>query len=496
MHLPTRRLGLLTLGVLAACAQGETSYTDARVGAHTLPMTTTSDAARTHFEQGQRALDLANGPVAHEHFLQAVAADPDFALAHLRAANTAPSLEGYTTHLAHAEALADSASEAERLLIQADRAGFQNDWQTGLSYAQQLVAASPGSPRALTELAGWQAAVKDYAGERASLEQALGIAPAFLPAVMQLSGSYLFNDPKDFTRGAEYAQRAVEIEPNEPYAHDILGDALRRQGDLAGARDAYTRAIALAPTDGNYLQQRGHVNSFLGDFDAARADFDAAIALGKRNQRAAFAQWRAFVPLYAGNPDAAIAELRQLAAAIDTMGIEEPRGSKIGTEAQILWIAGHHRKARVYDESLKRITALFNARAEQVGTDEFRRQEQSNIAFWEGLRAAYRGDVKATQASADRIGELLAPMDNPRKMEGAHMLLGLAELEAKNYTAALTHLDQANPNFIYVTYLKARAHEGMGHAADAQALYREVAEFNFNNVATGLTRAEARGKLK
>lgn len=496
MHHPPRSFALLTLALAAACAQGEPSYTDARVGAPTLPLTTTSDAARTHFEQGQRELDLANNPAAYDHFMQAIAADSTFALAQLRAANTAPSLEAYTTHLAKAEALASGASEAERLLIRADRAGFQNDWQTGLSYAQQLAAAAPESPRALTELAGWQAAVKDYTGERASLEQALAIAPAFLPAVMQLTNSYLFNDPKDFTRGAEYAQRAVEIEPNEPYAHDMLGDALRRQGDLAGARDAYTRAAELAPTNGSYLQQRGHVNSFLGDFDAARADYDAAIALGRRNERAAFAQWRAFVPLYAGNPDAAIAELRQLAAAIDTMGVEEPRGLKIGTEAQILWIAGHHRKPKMYDESLARITALFNARMAQVGTDEFRRQEQSNIAFWEGLRAAYRGDVPATRAQTDRIGELLAPMDNPRKMEGAHMLLGLAEVEAGNYADALTHLDQANPNFIYVTYLKARAHEGMGHAADAQALYREVAEYNFNNVAAGLTRTEARGKLQ
>ncbi|MDH3495399.1 MAG: tetratricopeptide repeat protein [Gemmatimonadota bacterium] len=496
MQLPSRSLGLLTLAFLAACAQGETGYADARAGSPTLPMTTTSDVARTHFEQGQRAMDLANGPVAHEHFLQAVAADPDFALAHLRAANTAPSLEGYTTHLAHAEALADSASQSEQLLIKMDRAGFQNDWATGLSYAKQLAEISPGSPRALTNLAGWQASVKDYAGERASLEQALGVAPAFLPAVIDLSNSYLFNDPKDFARGAEYARRAVEIEPDEPYAHDMLGDALRRQGDLAGARDAYTRAAALDPTNGNYLQQRGHVNSFLGDFDAARADYDAAIALGKRNQRAAFAQWRAFVPLYAGNPDAAIAELRQLAAAIDTMGVEEPRGLKIGTEAQILWIAGHTGKWQVYDESLARITALFNARMEQVGTDDFRRQEQSNIAFWEGLRAAYHGDVQGAKASADRIGELLAPMDNPRKMEGAHMLLGLAELEAGNHAEALTHLDQANPNFIYVTYLKARAHEGLGHAADAQALYREVAEYNFNNAAAALTRNEARSKLQ
>jgi tetratricopeptide (TPR) repeat protein len=495
MRHPPHSLGLLALA-LAACAQGEPSYTDARVGAPTLPLTTTSEAARTHFEQGQRDMDLANNPAAYDHFLAAVAADSGFAFAHLRAANTAPSLEAYTTHLARAEALADGASEAERLLIQADRAGFQNDWQTGLSLAQQIVAAAPGSPRALTELAGWQTAVKDHAGARASLERAIAIAPAFLPAVMQLSNSYLFNEPQDFSRGAEYAQRAVEIEPDEPYAHDVLGDALRRQGDLAGARDGYTRAAELAPNDGTYLVQRGHVNSFLGDYDAARADYDAAIPLGRRNQRAGFAQWRAFVHLYAGKPDAAIAELQQLAAAIDTMGIDEPLGFKIGTEAQILWIAGHHGKANAYDQSLARITGLFNERIAQVGTDEFRRQDESNVAFWEGLRAAYHGDVPATQVSADRIGELLAPMDNPRKMEGAHLLLALAELEAGNHAAALTHLDQANPNFIYVTYLRAQAHEGMGHAADAQALYREVAEFNFNNVAAALTRNTARGKLQ
>jgi len=48
------------------------------------------------------------------------------------------------------------------------------------------------------------------------------------------------------------------------------------------------------------LQQRGHVNSFAGDYDAARADYDSAMAMGRGNERGFFAPFRAYVSAYAG----------------------------------------------------------------------------------------------------------------------------------------------------------------------------------------------------
>jgi len=69
------------------------------------------------------------------------------------------------------------------------------------------------------------------------------------------------------------------------------------------------------------LQQRGHVNSFAGDFDAARADYDSAMAVGRGNERGFFAPFRAYVSVYAGNSKDGISELNHLVAQADGMGI-------------------------------------------------------------------------------------------------------------------------------------------------------------------------------
>ena len=82
---------------------------------------------------------------------------------------------------------------------------------------------------------------------------------------MQLGNSYLFNEPRDFDRALESMETLVALLPDEPISHDLLGDVHRARGNLEGARDAYTRAAELDPENGLPMQQRGHVNSFLGN---------------------------------------------------------------------------------------------------------------------------------------------------------------------------------------------------------------------------------------
>ncbi len=113
----------------------------------TLPVTTASAAARDHFLQGQRELDLGRQIDAHAHFQAAVAADSGFALAYLDVANTGNSLTEFNTNLALAERHAAGASDAERILIQISRLGTGNDVNGELVlYNGQRTAALPGRP--------------------------------------------------------------------------------------------------------------------------------------------------------------------------------------------------------------------------------------------------------------------------------------------------------------------------------------------------------------
>lgn len=463
-------------------------------GIMTLPITTASAYARDHFLQGQRELDLGRQIDAHAHFQAALTADSNFALAYLDVANTGNSLAEFNTNLALAERHAAGASDAEQILIQIARKGADNDVNGQLVLAQQLVAKFPDSPRAYLVLAGVQGALNHNADARVSIMKAVSLAPRLLVAHTDLGNSYLFGEPKDFTKSLEQMQRAAALAPNEPYMHDLLGDVYRAQNNLDRARAEYTRGHELNPTDASLLQQRGHVNAFAGNYAAARADYDSAIALGRANEQAGFSPFRAYVSLYAGEPKAAIAELNRLVAQVDAMNVPEPRGVKIAVLSDIAVIAIHTRDFPTAAEALKQRTQLLLQQADQVGTAAFRRSQEANIAYFDAWVAASKGDYTAAGQAADRVATLVTPDANPRKLEPVHELKGYVALYQGNFREAADHFAGGNLDNPYIKYQYAVALAGAGEKDKAQRLFRELAVYNFNNVGYALIRKDAQQK--
>jgi thioredoxin-like negative regulator of GroEL len=104
-------------------------------------------------------MDVSRFIDANTHFEQAVEADPMFAFGFLRVANTASSLDEFKTNLERAEQQAANATEAEQILIQITRKGFENDTEDQLVLAQQLTELQPSSPRAWLALANVQSSM-------------------------------------------------------------------------------------------------------------------------------------------------------------------------------------------------------------------------------------------------------------------------------------------------------------------------------------------------
>src|SRR6202008_1841356 len=136
-------------------------------------------------------------------------------------------------------------------------------------------------------------------------------------------------------------QAAEALAPNESNPHDFLGDAQRALNNLPAARAEYTRGHELNPRDAGLLQQRGHVNSFAGDYAAARADYDSAFAVSRGNERGFFAPFRAYVSVYAGDAPGAIAELNKLVADADGLGLPDPVAVKINALSNVALIGIH-----------------------------------------------------------------------------------------------------------------------------------------------------------
>jgi len=494
----------VVLVTLAACGQQPTAEqeTAPEVAAGAtevvmmVPMTTSSDEARGHFLDGLAASDMGRPEDAREHFELAIEADPDFALAHWGLAINANSLESFAGPLARANELAEGASEAETLLIASLQKAFDNDVEGQVELSEQLVELQPDSPRAWLVLAQAQASLGHYEDARATAIKAAELAPQFVPAYVQLGNSYIFNEPRDFSKAEDNMRKVVELAPDEQNSYDLLGDVYRAQGMLAEASDSYTRAAELDPTNGSPLQQRGHVNSFLGNWEEARADYDAAMDLSDPNTRAGFGTWRALVSVYEGNPEAAIAELNELSAAVDEMDIPAPRSAKIFALNNVATIATHTGMFDVAESALDQRRTLVMEQAGEIGTEEFRRSQEADMVYRDGMLAARKGEFGAAVAKAEEYMAIVEPDADPLKNESAHEVMALTALLQDDYEGAVEHYLQTDPADVYAKYHLALAYKGAGEDEKAAELFKEVADYNFNFVGYALIREGAVEKIK
>lgn len=484
--------------LLAGCGAGEPQGDAAAAKPLAMwTLTTASPEARRQVEAGVRVADMSGLPknrsylhAANDHFKRAVTEDPSFAYAYLAAARTAPSFEEYRANLSRAAELAAGAGEAERLQVELEQRLFERDMEGALELAQRLVALEPSNPRAWMELAEVQKRSGQEEKARESAAKAVEVAPDFTRGHLWLANSYLF-EPRDWSEAERHVRKALELEPDQSAPHDLQGDIHRAHGRFEEAAGAYTRAAELDPTDAAVLFQRGHVYTFAGDYEKARADYDAAAERARGNQRAQGLYNRALLSAFAGDPKRAVAELEEIYQRIDRMGLPDPDGAKLQAltaTAQIALGTGQIAEART---AIERAAVLLRKRADETGTEEFRRATEATVAFWEGYLAAHEGDHATARAKAEEHRKLLAAERRPNKERPVHALLGIVALREKKYDEAIAHLEQAAPNDEYLVYQRALALEGAGRREEAQAIYRSLATNNFNSPGLAIVRRDA-----
>jgi tetratricopeptide (TPR) repeat protein len=498
MRFPAALLAISTSILVGACGAGTPQNDEVR-GAAAMSLweyQTSSEEARQQVADGLRELDMFRVPEAYEHMQRAVAADPNSAFAHLAAAWASPSLDAFVTHLNRATELSANASEVERTLVQIYRKQADNDDAGALAMAKRLTELTPENGRSWSMLGDMYDAIADRENARANWSKAIELAPNLAIHYYLLSQSLSTTEPTDFAKAESLARKAVELEPEEPNSHDILGDALRAQGKLDEAAAAYTKAAELDPTKGQALQQRGHVNTFLGRYAEARADYDAAVALATGNAKPTLAMYRTLVSLYEGNAQATLDELEQLHNSIDGMQVEEPVGMKIFVTGPQFNIAVHYGMVEAAERYNARLDQLAEAQIAQAKSAEFERASRAGRALRHAHLAIAKGDFTYARARMDDYTTLRANDNSPAKMRPVHNLAGFIALKEKRYDDAVSELELGTPNNIYWVYQHALALEGAGRTADAQRLFARVANYYFSNEGTALVRKDALAKAK
>jgi tetratricopeptide (TPR) repeat protein len=300
----------------------------------------------------------------------------------------------------------------------------------------------------------------------------------------------MFIQPKDFDKAQEMFAEAAKIGPQYAFNHINLGDAYRAQGNFESAAGAYSKAIELDSENFIAYSKRGHVNSFLGNYEEARADYQASRQYNEYgNQGYTF---EAFTYLHAGEVDKSLEWLEAQAQGLDESGLDESRikSGKFSCANACMWIAFHHGKQEHLERLVKMRNELNMELTNQIGTERAVMNTQANNVLWDGMVAAVSGDYETAMAKAEENKQLLEGSTNPNKLFQYHFLVGYVNYKQENYEAAEASFRNGNPNWIYNDYLLAKSLKSLGKEEEAMELMKKVANWNFNSVHYALVRNE------
>src|SRR5258705_12592819 len=159
-----------------------------------IAVTTSSEDDRKEFLLGRDLQEKLLVQDSIQHYDKAISLDPNFALAELNRAQVSPTGKEFFDHLKKAVALADKASNGEKLLILGNEAGANGNAAKQKEYFEQLVAAYPNDERANFALAGYYFGQQEMPRAIQYYKKATELAPTFSSAYNLLGYAYRQND--------------------------------------------------------------------------------------------------------------------------------------------------------------------------------------------------------------------------------------------------------------------------------------------------------------
>jgi tetratricopeptide (TPR) repeat protein len=399
-----------------------------------VPITCASGEARSAYLTGRELQENLRPTDARQHFRQAAEIDPEFTLAHLALANSAPTNAEFFEALERASQVSADASAGERLMVDANLAGVNGEPELQHQLLQELIAAYPEDERA-RQLAGnfyfftrqeYDRAVEQY-------RRATEINPDFAPAYNLLGYGLRFMD--DYA-GAEAAfKRYIELIPDEPNPYDSYAELLMKMGRFDESIEQYQRALEQDP---NFIASYvGIANNqiLLGEYDQARATLARLEAQARTDgERRQACTWASRTYVHEGDPERALAEVQRrydVAAATDDFGAMSADANLMG---DILLHFGRP------DEAVQKYDEAVELSERSVSTDEVKETVRRNHIADLVRVALARGDLDTAVAQAAAYRQQVELHQIPFEVWQSHELFGLIALAEGEHRMAIEEL--------------------------------------------------------
>ena len=472
----------------ALCALGTLGLALTAPAAEKIPITTTSEEARQLYLKGRDLTEKLRATDSRPFFEQAAAKDPNFALAQVGLANSAPSPKEFFDAVGRAVAVADKASEGERWIVCNLDAGAKGEVARQKDCLTKLTQAFPDDERGHNLMGGYFFGRQEYTAAVTEFKKANAINPDFSPPYNLLGYSYRFL--KQYPEAEQAFKKYIALIPNDPNPYDSYAELLMKMGRFEDSIKSYEKALSVDPNFVASYIGIGNDRVFMGQPEEARKSFARLAAVARTDGEKRLACfWTAMSYVHEGATDKALGELQKMAA-IDQAKSDMAALAGVNNQmGNVLLEAGR------IDDAAARFKEQIAVIDKADVPAQVKEAQHRQSLFDEARVALARNDVAGAKAKSAAYAAAVTPKEIPFEVRQSHELAGRIALAEKSYPAAVAELRQANQQDPRVLYLTAVALQGAGDAAKAKEVGAQAADFNGLSPTYGYVRGKAKAMV-
>lgn len=279
-----------------------------------VPLSTKSEESRKSLELAWDRYENAMYDASADQARRATEKDPKSAIAYALISFAARRTTPDTAALARAKSLLPRGTPDEQLLVRWMTSVQDNNLLPAISSMNDLLQRYPRDKHILYVTGEWLFIQQDDDHARKLLETALQVDPDFPAALNRLGYLYIRSGDPNPTKALASLHRYAEIEKTSANPEDSLGEVSRIAGEDEASLHHYAESLRLDPTFLASQEGLGDTRTLMGDFDAARKEYDRALQMAKSPVDELYIkEQRALVSFWEGKPEQGRQELAAFA---------------------------------------------------------------------------------------------------------------------------------------------------------------------------------------
>jgi len=454
---------LFTIIILTGCSQNEEEGK--------IAVTTMSAEAKSEFIAGRDLFEKLRQRESLQYFENAIAKDGEFAAAYYYHSLANPTAKGFFEDLENAIANVDKASEGERLIILALKAGVDGNQKLQEEHLEKLVELYPNDERAHGQLGQFYFGQQKYDRAVQHLKKSTEINPLYSSSYNMLGYSYRNLDNYDAAENS--FKKYIELIPDDPNPYDSYAEMLSKQGRYEESIIQYKKALDVKPDF--FASHMGISNNliYLNRHDEAKMNCDESYAIAKNDGERRFALFTKTVACVdAGDTEGAMAEMQKQFNIAKNINDAGAMTGDLNTMGNILL------EAKRYGEAKSKFDEALQAMQDSELAEEVKENTRRLHLFNTGRIALMTGKTEEAKKLADEFGTKAYNASNTFQIWLAHYFNGLIALKEEKYSKSISELEKANLQNPQTYYYMAVVYSKDGNIVEAKKYADKCANFN------------------